>query len=487
MKTSFVTAMLVLFIAALACAQEPVASAPSVSAPTAPSGVASTLADRVDVGVTAYNSGIALVRDVRTLSAPTGEHKLQFMDVSQQIRPETVSLRSLDAPGAIAILEQNYEYDLMSPNKLMEKYVGKKVKLVNFSTQIGFQEVDADLLSNNDGPIYKIGDRIYLGHPGNVVLPEIPANLIAKPTLVWEVNNALPDQKIEVSYLTDGVTWQVDYVLTLAKDDATMDLAGWVTLSNQSGTEYTNAELKLVAGDVNLAPRSQLKVRADMSGYAEGKMAPAPPREESFAEYHLYTVPRRTTIKQNQTKQISLLTAAQVGIRKEYETSSDHDLFTPFMRPDSGPIRQDVAVLLKFMNAEKAHLGIPLPAGTMRVYKQDSSGALQFAGEDRIRHTPKNEEVRLGIGKAFDIAVERTQTDFQQPAQNISESAFKIVVRNHKDTEVTVNVVERMYGDWRILEKSREFSKRDAATAVFPVTVPKDGEATVTYRAQTKR
>ncbi|HOD48600.1 MAG TPA: DUF4139 domain-containing protein [Candidatus Hydrogenedentes bacterium] len=437
---------------------------------------------QTDIAVTAYNSGIALVRDVRKLDLPQGEVELKFMDVAQQIRPETVGLRSLAQAGSVVILEQNYEYDLISPQKLMEKYVGKEVKLINFSTEIGFYEKAAELLSINEGPVFRIEDQIFLGHPGNVVVPEIPDNLIAKPSLIWQVRNNLGAQELEATYITGGISWKADYVLTLAKTDKSLDISGWVTMDNQSGATYENARLKLVAGDVNIAPP---RVAAKgMIVEAAVMSAPAPmPREESFAEYHLYTIPRRTTIKQNQSKQVALLSGSGVQCEKIYEFRGMVDFYSNRFPPMKD---QHVDVFLKFQNKEENSLGIPIPAGIMRIYQEDSEGMLQFAGEDRVDHTPKDEEIRLRMGKAFDVVADRIQKDYSVISDNVHEAEFEIVVRNHKEQDVVVDIVEPMPADWNILSKSHEFVKKDAHTAVFGVPVPKDGEATVTYRVRVR-
>jgi len=262
---------------------------------------------QTDIAVTAYNNGIALVRDVRELDLPQGEVELRFMDVAQQIRPETVGLRSLAQSGSVVILEQNYEYDLISPQKLMEKYVGKEVKLINFSNELGFDEKSAELLSMNEGPVYRIEGQIFLGHPGNVVVPEIPDNLIAKPSLIWQLKNDLGAQQLEATYITNGISWRADYVLTLAKNDKSLDVSGWVTMDNQSGAAYNNARLKLVAGDINVVQARLSRRERSAGGRVLAEGAEEMPREEAFAEYHLYTIPRRTTIKQNQSKQVALL------------------------------------------------------------------------------------------------------------------------------------------------------------------------------------
>ncbi len=438
-----------------------------------------TLGDQTDVAVTAYNNGLALVRDTRQISLPAGELCLRFMDVAQQIRPETVSLRSLSKPGSVVIFEQNYEYDLMSPAKLMEKYVGKPVKLVNFSKEIGFKSEEAELLSVNEGPIYRVDDEIYLGHPGNVVLPEIPDNLIAEPSLIWLIGNKTGQQTLEATYLTNGVSWRADYVVTLARDDRSLDLAGWVTMNNQSGATYTNAKLKLVAGDVNVVPGDY-----DIDGeggavfFFGGAFEERLRKEEAFAEYHLYTMPRRTTIKQNQSKQLALLDAAAVKCLKKYEFRGQERFYSSQMQP---MLEQHVGVFLEFQNEEENALGIPLPAGVMRIYQEDSEGMLQFAGEDSIEHTPKDEKVTLRMGSAFDVIGDRVQKDYRRISSRTHESDYEIALRNHKDSDIVVDVVEPFSGDWRVFDASQEYEKRDARTAVFSVPVVKDGEAKITY------
>lgn len=442
-----------------------------------------TLADQKDVAVTAYNNGLALVRDTRAVKLPTGESRLQFEDVAQQIRPETVGLKSASAPGSVAILEQNYEYDLISPNKLMEKYVGKKVKLQNFSTEINSGTVEAELLSMNEGPVYKVGNEIFLGHPGNVVLPEIPENLIAKPSLIWTLNNTAGDQTLEVTYLTNGVSWSADYVITLAKEETSLGIAGWVTMNNQSGATFTNAQLKLVAGSVNIASQPQPAREMMLARKAMPAAAPPMPQEEAFAEYHLYTMPRRTTIKQNQSKQLALLNGEGVKCAKKYEYRGQEYFYSQQVPPTG---EEHVGVFLEFRNEEKNGLGMPLPAGVMRVYQEDSSGMLQFGGEDRIKHTPKNENVKLRMGEAFDVIGERVQKEYRVIGSNVHESTYEITLRNHKESNITVDIVEPMPGDWRILEKSHDFVKKDARTAVFSVPVAKDGEVKVTYSVQVR-
>lgn len=443
-----------------------------------------TLADQVEVAVTAYNNGLALVRDVRKIKLPTGEALLRFSDVAEQIQPETVALRSLSSAGSIAILEQNYEYDLIAPSKLMEKFVGREVKLINVDKDLEFIEKAATLLSVNEGPVYEIEGKIYLGHPGNVVLPEIPANLAARPALVWTLNNTAGEQQVEASYLTNGIAWHADYVLTIPKDESSMDIAGWVTLQNNSGATYTNARLKLVAGEVNRAPAPEPAPRVMYEMAKAASMdAGSMPGQEAFGEYHLYTLPRRTTVKQNQTKQVALMDAAGVKFRKKLTFEGNQGWYYSQMGEQKD---MHAEVSIEFDNKEANALGLPLPGGVMRMYQEDSEGSLQFLGEDRIQHTPKDELVRLKAGKAFDVVADRKQTDFQRIADNVHEAEFEIHVRNRKETAAQVEIVEPLGGDWEVLKKSQEFVKRDAFNIVFTLNLAPGAEEKLTYRVRTR-
>lgn len=445
--------------------------------------VTSTLADQSQVALTIYNSNLGLVKDVREIELPEGENELQFMDVASQIMPTTVHIKSLtDAPG-LRVLEQNYEYDLLSPEKLMEKYVGKEVKLLDKNYYTGKDElITATLLSTTGSPVYQVGNEIHVGLPGRVILPQIPENLIAKPTLVWLLRGGKGGkQKIEASYLTNQITWQADYVAVLNTDDTKTDLSGWVSIDNKSGATYRNATLKLVAGDVHRVEPKVMYERA----MALGATAAEPQfREESFFEYHLYTLDRPATVKDNQTKQMTLLSAADIPVIKRLVLRGQPMYFhSTYPEP---PPAQKVSVYLEIENTRKNHLGRPLPKGIVRVYKADTEGSLQFVGEDQIDHTPQDEKLKVKMGEAFDVVGERKQTDFKRIARNISEMGWEIAVRNHKQEEVTVRVEEPVPGDWEVLSASHKYDKIDAHTLRFDVPVPKDGEVKITYRVRVK-
>ncbi len=447
--------------------------------------VTSTLDDQQSVSLTIYNVNLGLVKDQRTLRMPKGIGELRFMDVASQIIPTSVSIRSVDQPGSLAVLEQNYEYDLLNPQKLLDKYIGKEAKLLTQNPWTEREEiVTATLLSNNGGPIFKIGDEITFGHPGRIIFPGVPENLMAKPTLVWLAENGLlSGQKVEASYLTNGLNWRSDYVVTLNAKDDQADLAGWVTIDNRSGAAYRNAKLKLVAGDVNRVKDEQeydrkMKYAAEVAA----KAAPVQFKEESFFEYHIYTLQRPATVKVNQTKQISLVQASAIPVKKELLFHGANYYY--YNRYGEAISNQKVGVFVEIENREQNHLGMPLPKGTVRVYKQDNEGSLQFIGEDTIDHTPRDEKVRIKLGDAFDVVGTRKQTDWKKIAYDTYEAAFEISLRNHKQEDVAVKVIEPIPGDWKMLSSSHPSSKSEAFTAELVVPVKKDSETRLTYRVR---
>ncbi|HMD98948.1 MAG TPA: DUF4139 domain-containing protein [Terriglobia bacterium] len=450
----------------------------------------STEADQKQVAVTVYNSNIALVRDVRTLRLPAGTVDLRFEDIAAQVNPATVHFVSLTAPKELSVLEQNYEYDLLSPEKLLNKYVGKELTLArlrmeNNSTKE--EDVKATLLANNEGgPVWKVGSEIITGMGADrIIFPDLPANLYSKPTLVWLLDNRhAGEQTVEASYLANAMNWNADYVLTVSSDEKTGDLNGWVTIVNSSGAAYRNAQLQLVAGAVHRAPAPEPVRMMDRMAVPA---AAAQPQfaQEALSEYHLYTLDRPTTIENNETKQISLLFAPGLHIEKYFEVDGNGYYYQSAQRPGQ-PIKDPVQVRLKFKNSEANSLGVPLPAGTVRVYQGDSKGRVQFIGEDRIDHTPKDEALDLHIGDAFDVVEERKQTDFQTLGPRAFEMAFGITLRNHKPGPITVEVNEPIGGDWTMEESNFKYEKTAAFAARFTVPVEANGEAVLKYRVRVR-
>ena len=441
----------------------------------------STPSERKSVHITIYNGNFGLVKEVRDLSMPKGVHDLYFEGVAALIDPTSVHIRSLDAPGDLAVLEQNFEYDLVSPAKLMEKYLGMLVELVQ-EEEGNRKVVEAKLIGTEGGYVYEIDGKVAINPPGRVVLPSLPKGLISKPSLVWKLENGRERHTVEATYLTNGINWKADYVAVLSGDDRNMDLSGWVTIDNQSGAIYEDAALKLVAGDVNrVQPERVARVMEMSDALGAGKQAF---EEEAFFEYHLYTLGRKTTIKNNQTKQIALLDAGGVAVEKSYVYTSYGRYYVARM---GGPDKETkVGVYLKLDNSKRNNLGMPLPRGLVRVYKRDADGSLQFVGEDQIDHTPEDETIRVKMGDAFDIVGERVQTDYKVLGTNTYETSFKTTLRNHKDENVVVSVIEQLTGDWEIVAKSHSYVKESSHRVRFDVPVERKSSADLTFTVRVR-
>ena len=456
------------------------AAVPATAPPAQGASLAVGRTAQTDVMVTVYNGNLGLVKDVRDTRLPAGLHEIQYADVASLIDPTSVHLKSLTDPAGLRILEQNYEYDLLSSEKLMEKYVGKTVRL--YQSDGTFHE--ATLLSTA-GPIYEINGQIHLGHHGRLVLPSLPENLVAKPTLVWLLRNQTPaPQKVQASYLTGGLSWKADYVMVVDATETKSDLTGWVTIDNKSGATYTNAALKLVAGDIHRAQDGRRNAKAlEMAARAPSTAdASRDFKSEGFFEYHLYTLDGRTTIKDNQTKQLTLLAANGVAVQKQLIYYGAQDYYrTSYGMPMSS---QKVGVYLELKNSQDQRLGVPLPKGKIRVYKADASGSQQLIGEDWIDHTPKDERVKIKMGEAFDVVGERTQKEWRKIGSGVYEVEWEISLRNHKPVPQMVTVIEPVPGDWQVLTSSHAWEKPEAHTLRFSVPVPKDGAAKVVYRVR---
>jgi hypothetical protein len=445
-----------------------------------------TLDDQNDLAITVYNSNIALVRDVRTIRLQTGISDLQFMDIAATVNAATVHFRSLTQPSLVHVLEQNYEYDLLEPDKLLRKYVGRDVTLVRtFQDASGSREevVTARLLSYNNAPVWQIGDEIVTGlRADHIRFPEVPGNLFSRPTLIWTLDNqGGGEHRVEASYLASSLSWNADYVLTVDRDDATADLDGWVTLTNGSGTAFPNARLQLVAGELNRVGLERRFAEASMQRASADAMEQMV--EESFSDYHLYTMGRRTSINNNQTKQVALLGASRVPVRKRYVVNGQAFYYRNAQTPGA-PLKDPVQVFYEFSNAQKGGLGMPMPAGAVRVYQADSSGGLQFVGEDRIGHTPKDETLNVKIGNAFDVVAERKQIDFEKIASNVYEMEFEITFRNHKTSAISVEVNEPVGGTWRMIRSTHAWTKTAAWASQFTVPVEAEGETVLRYRVR---
>ncbi len=450
--------------------------------------------ERTSVDLTVYNQNLSLIREQRTLNLIKGTNHVVIPDVPSTIDATSLHFTSATDPSSVRILEQNYEYDLVSEAALLEKYIGKEVEFVRTDPETKKDyTVTGKLLSAAYGLVAEINGKVEINPAGRLVLPRLPDGLILKPQLEWLMTSSRPGvQTAEVSYLAGQLSWAADYVALLNKDDSRIDLTGWVTLTNHSGTSFKNAGLKLVAGDVNIVRRDfDDELRMSKSSLAAEAAAPQFTQTQLF-EYKLYTLQRRTDVNNNETKQVELVSGNGVPCKKVFIYDGLADQWRSFYhnysyRSQSSFGQQSnpkVGVFVTFMNAEKSGLGIPLPKGKVRVYKKDQDNKEQFIGEDEIDHTPKDEEVKLYLGNAFDIVGERVQKDFRTVVSgHVMDETIEIKVRNHKEETVEVQVYEHpwRWSQWEITASNVDWVKKDQSTLAFPVKVKKDEEKVVRY------
>jgi hypothetical protein len=425
-------------------------------------------ASAAELHVTVYNNDLALVREVRPAELSKGTVEYSFTGVPSRIDPTSVRLT---AGKGLTVLEQNYRYDLVSRQKLLERYLDHSIRIITKHEKLheGILKTAAGsiVLQTGDGVIVVNDDEI-----ADITLPEIPQGLITRPTLVWTMDNDGPAKRdLEVQYLTGGLAWHAEYVGAVNADDTRMHLSGWVSVENNSGATFENAHLKVVAGDVNRVveqPRYAMGRAVDMMAMEKGGGF----EERSFFEYHLYDLGRKTTLADREIKQVQLLEDRTVPVEKIY-----------VYEPVGG--NQDVQVRLRFQNTEKQGLGIPLPAGKLRVYREDSDGALEFAGEDRLDHTPRDEEVTVTMGNAFDLVGERTEMESKRISNRVFERKIQIKLRNRKE-KGTVRIVVREHpgGDWTVLESTLPGVRKNARDLEFEADVKAGEEVVIDYRVR---
>ncbi len=451
--------------------------------------ITSTISDQKNVAITIYNEDLALVKDLRQVKLNQDFNRLAWRDVSARIRSETAILRSLNYPSGFRLIEQNFDFDLLTPGKLLEKYIGQEIIVARINPVSGAETREtATVLATNEGIVLKYSDRIETEILGRLVFPGVPDNLRDKPTLLISLRNTSKNEHdFELSYLTSGLSWHADYIAALNDQDSVLDLNGLVTLTNQSGTTYRDAQLQLVAGDINQVQPALGRVTKMMEMSTSAISDAAPMKQESFFDYHLYTLQHPTTVSENQTKQVALMSAVNVPVTKEYLLQgSDYYYFGQYNTIDQ---KKSAAVYMGFLNKGEG-LGIPLPKGVVRVYKKDLAGNSQFVGEDRVEHTPKHELIRLKLGNAFDITANRLQTDFQQISSTnhpgIFETAYQITIKNAKKEVVTVQVQEPMPGDWKILSETLPHEKKAASLIEWKVVVAAESETVLKYRVRVK-
>ena len=450
------------------------------------------LQDQQQISITIYNENLALVRDLRHVPLEKGINKLAWCNVSTRIRPETALLHTPKKTSFIRMVEQNFDFDLLTPEKLLEKYLGRSINVIHINPVTGAETAEAaTVLSVSGGIVLQFKDRVETGISGRrITFPDIPGNLHDQPTLSLVLDSTTPGKHaLELSYLTSGLSWQADYVALLANNNQ-LDLSGLVTLTNHSGITYPDAQLQLVAGDVNQVtpepPQVRMQTRKMVAMVADAAEYQAV-REESLSEYHLYSLPDPTTLAENQSKQITLMSATDIPVSQEYVLRGTNAYY--FSRYSNLDDKLKPAVLIQFKNEGKG-LGVPLPKGTIRVYQNDSRDNLQFLGEDHIDHTAKNEEVRVQLGKATDITAMRTQTDFQQldtASRRFTETAHQIEIHNARHEAVTIRVQEPIPGDWMMISESQPHTKPSANVVEWLVKVPTNQKTILSYRVRIKQ
>ena len=427
-----------------------------------------------EVAVTIYNSNLGVVRERRELSFEKGQGMISFIDVPSMIDATSVGFEIADKTKSAAILEQNYAYDLVSPEKIYAKYIDKEIDLIDKDGKI----FSGTLLSFSGGAVVlkeKSGkiQIVRMDQITNTNFPELPEGLITRPTLFWLYQSNFGGKALcDVSYQTGGMNWMAEYVAILAEDEKSLDVSGWSSITNNSGATFKNATLKLIAGDISriAPPRRREMYEADVQLMA--KASGAGFEEKEFFEYHLYTLPRKATLANNEIKQISLFEPAQTTVTKEY-----------FYEPEAAP--EKVRVELRFINSKQDGLGIPLPAGRVRAFKADSDGSMVLLGEDRIKHTPKDEKVNLKIGYAFDIAASEKVANYERISDRVEERTYEISLRNHKKDDITVTVKKNLWGEWKILNTNFDYTKDDANTVIFKIPVKANETVLVNFTVRT--
>ena len=428
--------------------------------------------------MTIYNAGRALVNDVRQVDFEKGHNQLSFIDISNMVMPSSVLFKA----DGVRVLEQNFNFDLLSLDNLMEKSIGKTVDVEYINPATGAVQSDKAELLAYDGnyPILKIKDKIETAYPGRVIFNQVPENLSARPTLVFDVNaDKKATQNVEVSYLTNGISWSADYVVEMGKDNV-LDLNGLVTLTNNTTVSYKNAQLQLVAGDVNMVSPVMYKTNRSRAVMEMAVASSADSMDtEAVSGYYLYTLNRPTDILSNQTKQVSLLSGDSIKAQKTYQYDSPVSYYSEYEFKNEKP-----TMYLTFANTQANGLGEALPKGTMRVYEKDSKGGLIFVGEDMITHTAKGQDIRLRLGEDFDITATGKRATFKKLDSKTSQAEFEIKISNAKSIPVVVRYNQTLPSGWKILSESLKSQKQTSNQIFWNVSVPAEGDIVLTFKVQ---
>jgi hypothetical protein len=430
------------------------------------------MAQATDVAVTVYNNNLGVISETRSLDITKGTNRLAFTDVPALIDAASVRVELPNSKNRLTILEQNYAYDLVSPEQMYQKYIDEQIEIVDEDGNL----YTGKLLAYNSGAITLLdaSGKVKIVSASKVTevnFPALPEGLITRPTLFWLYNsNADGKLDLRVGYQTGGMSWNAEYVGVLNENETSLGLSGWSSINNQSGKRYENATLKLIAGDISRATQREPRYERKMTLSA---MAPdeAGFEEKQFFEYHMYTLPRKATVADKEIKQISLFDPATASVKKAY-----------VYKPEENA--KQVAVAVKFKNSQQTGLGMPLPAGRVRLFKADTDGSMVLLGEDLISHTPKDEEVDLKVGYAFDIAAAERLMTQTRISDRVEEREYEVEFRNHKKEAVTISVEKKLWGTFEVLQADFQYKKKDANTLTFDVSVGADQSVVVKYKVR---
>lgn len=444
----------------------------------------------VDMAISIYNNNLGFVRDTRKVDLKTGANAIAFEGVASQIKAETAMLTG----NGVDVIEQNYDYDLLTPNNILEQYVGKDVKTAIINPANGQTIFDnAKVLNNNYGnPILQFSYGVEANFPGRVVYDKIPANLRVKPTLVVNLkNNAAGSKNLELAYLTNGISWKADYVADVTSDNV-LNLNTWITLNNETGTDYENAKVQLISGSVNQAPGVSPYPRPMMAKMARGAyamdnavMESGPVERSSISDYYLYTLPIKTTIKDQQSKQVSLMNIENVKYEKEYELKSP--LYIGVGTQAEEFEKQNPNVVFKLVNEKTSNLGLPMPGGVVRFYENDIHNNMQFIGESKIEQSASGEKINLTIGKAFDLFAKGKISNVKAISKDMSEIAVEVTFNNASDKNKTIVFEQNIADNWEVLSESIKSEKKNASTAKWSFDLPKNEQKVLTFTLRVSR
>jgi len=434
---------------------------------------------QIETSLTIYSDNFALVREVRQAQLPEGRFELNYGDVAASIDPTSVAVSSKGEFGDFTVLEQSYRYDLLNRESLLKRFINHKLKYArSVSAEGKFERIyrEGYLLATNP-EIVSFGDEVEIAPEGTITLGSVPNDLKSVPTLVWLVDNKRPGPRLlETSYITNNISWVTDYVMVLDKDKPVFDLSAWVSLKNQSGARYPNASIKLVAGEVNRVKNRRPDMDRPLTAM---RMESQVPRQESFFDYHLYSLPLKTTMNNNETKQQRLMNASGVGYSKSYILNSPLQNYQAIE-----PTKANFDMRLTFTNSQSNQLGQPLPFGNIRVYQKDGDGDLQLVGEDQMASLANGEVAQLSVGKTFDLMAEHQQMAFRRLAERVIEITTEVTLWNRKSEAVFVTINEKLFGDWQVTQESLKGQKTDGVTQTYQVQLQAQSSTKIVYTAR---